>query len=315
MTLKVPTKKLMTELKLKQEDIKPFKEELASLAATIDQQLKKILPPISTAPSKIHEAMTYSIFAGGKRIRPILCLQTAKLFSASLPQDIFIPACVLEMVHTYSLIHDDLPCMDDDDLRRGQPTNHKKFGEAFAVLAGDALLTYAFECLSTKIREPAKAIKTIQALSKALGTKGMIGGQVLDIQGETQSEPTIKDVEQIHNWKTGALLQSSMVLGAIMADAPEHDIEKIKKIGLLFGRLFQITDDILDIESSSKTLGKTVNKDIDSNKVTYPRIIGLEKSKALASQLAQEINTELSSYGGKSFFLKTLVDYMVIRKY
>ncbi|PCJ59438.1 MAG: hypothetical protein COA79_10325 [Planctomycetota bacterium] len=300
------------ELNIKAQD---FKSELTSLASTVEDKLKSLLPTSDSSPNKIHEAMLYSVLAGGKRIRPILCIQTAKLFSDTLSEDLLIVACALEMVHTYSLIHDDLPSMDDDNLRRGKPTNHKKFGEALAILSGDALLTFSFECLSSKLKDDSKALKCIKLLSHALGTNGMIGGQVLDIEGERQSSPTIKNVEQIHNWKTGALLQASMALGAIMSDAPENDVENIKEIGLLFGRLFQITDDILDIESTSQALGKTTKKDLDKNKITYPRVIGLEKSKVLASELAEQIKAEIAVYGVKSQFLSNLVDFIVIRKH
>jgi geranylgeranyl diphosphate synthase type II len=232
-----------------------------------------------------------------------------KTTTNALPQ-----ACALEMVHTYSLIHDDLPAMDNDDLRRGKPTNHKKYDEATAILAGDALLTFAFEHLANDIKDPNIAIQSIKCLSQAIGTKGMIGGQVMDMQGEKNKNPTIDDVNQIHQKKTGALLQASMVLGAIAAEADTKTIKIIQEVGAKLGCAFQIADDILDLESSAEKLGKSVKKDLKENKITYPRIIGIEKSKAKAIELINEAHQLLISFGEKADALKSLATYIIDRK-
>lgn len=291
-----------------------LEETLNSYSKLIDAELNRILPHISEVPPRIHESVRYSIFAGGKRIRPILCLMTfqmlcSKKIELALPQ-----ACALEMIHTYSLIHDDLPAMDNDDLRRGKPTNHKQFDEATAILAGDALLTYAFEHLSTQISNPQIAIQSIKNLSQAIGTKGMIGGQVMDMLGEKIKAPTLEDVEQIHKRKTGALLQSSMVLGALAAETDATTLGKISEIGQKLGVTFQIADDILDLESTAAILGKTVKKDLSVNKITYPRVLGLEVSKEKAKNMANDISDLLDQFGEKSNLLKLLTQFIIDRK-
>ena len=288
--------------------------QLKLYAQTVDKELDRVLPTVSVKPSLIHESVRYSIFAGGKRIRPILCLMTFEMLSANDIKIAMAQACALEMIHTYSLIHDDLPAMDNDDLRRGKPTNHKKFDEATAILAGDALLTFAFEHLATEVINPQTAIKSIQCLSKAIGTKGMIGGQVMDMQGEKNNNPTLDDVEQIHLRKTGALLQASMVLGAIAAEADAKTIKIIQDIGAKLGCAFQIADDILDLESSPEKLGKSVKKDLQVNKITYPRIMGIENSKIKANDLIKEACQLLSTFGNKSDHLKSLANYIIDRK-
>lgn len=286
---------------------------LGTYVKTVDAELDRVLPKTSLTPSLIHESMRYSIFAGGKRIRPILCLMTAEMLSGNTTKVALTQACAIEMVHTYSLIHDDLPAMDNDDLRRGKPTNHKKFDEATAILAGDALLTFAFELLATDIQNPNIAINSIKCLSQAIGTKGMIGGQVMDMQGEKNKSPTIDDVNQIHQRKTGALLQASMVLGAIATEAENKTVNIIQEVGAKLGCAFQIADDILDLESSPEKLGKSVKKDIKVNKITYPRILGIEKSKQKAKDLIGEVHHLLLPFGEKADSLKSLATYIIDR--
>jgi geranylgeranyl diphosphate synthase type II len=300
---------------LKQAEVSiTLKSTLATYANIVETELNRILPPISDVPSRIHESVRYSIFAGGKRIRPILCLMTFQMLSEKKIETALPQACALEMIHTYSLIHDDLPAMDNDDLRRGKPTNHKQFDEATAVLAGDALLTFAFEHLSTQIKDPKIAIQSIKNLSQAIGTHGMIGGQVLDMLGEKIQNPTIDDVEQIHKRKTGALLQSSMVLGAIAAEADQTILKVISSIGEKLGIVFQIADDILDLESTAEVLGKTVKKDLAVNKITYPRVLGVKTSKIKSQEIVSEIMKQLDQFGEKSKLLKTLTQFIIDRK-
>lgn len=296
--------------------IKPFSlsSHLKSYVKIIDAELDKILPMATEKPSLIHESMRYSIFAGGKRIRPILCLMTFEMLSSLSNKKALAQACALEMIHTYSLIHDDLPAMDNDDLRRGKPTNHKKYDEATAILAGDALLTFAFEHLASAIPNPQIAINSIKCLSQAIGTIGMIGGQVMDMQGEKKKQPTIDDVNQIHQRKTGALLQASLLLGAIAAETNTKTIEIIKEVGAKLGCAFQIADDILDLESTPEKLGKSVKKDIQVNKITYPRIIGLEKSKLKANELIKDVHHLLIPFGEKADPLKSLATFIIDRK-
>lgn len=290
-----------------------IKEDIAKTNLLIESCLKELLPEVTENPEILHESMRYSTFAGGKRIRPFLCLKTHELFDTINQEEAIIVASSLEMIHTYSLIHDDLPMMDNDDLRRGKPTNHKVYGDDIAILAGDALLTYAFEVISTKVTNASKAIKIIQTLSKAIGSVGMIGGQVLDVKGEGKAEPTAQDVEDIHTRKTGALLQASMVMGAICGNASSDDINRIASIGIKLGKTFQIVDDILDIESNAKVLGKSIQKDLQSKKITYPRVFGLEKSKALTKEITKQILEELQYFGNKANTLNALANYLASR--
>lgn len=291
-----------------------LQKKLNELANLIDSHLDQFLPKDKELPPLIHESMRYSIFAGGKRLRPILCLLTYEMLGGEQINEAIVQACSLELVHTYSLIHDDLPAMDNDDLRRGKPTNHIKFDEATAILAGDALQTFAFELLSSNVKDPDIALLSIKCLSRAIGTKGMIGGQVLDMQGEKIKSPTITDVEMIHQRKTGALLQASLEMGAIAAQASGPTLFEISKIGALLGYAFQIADDLLDLESSSEDLGKTVHKDQKVNKITYPRIAGIENAKLKARELTDEAIKLLEKYEEKAELLISLASYIVERK-
>lgn len=281
--------------------------------AAIEAALEKLLPPEETPPPSIHRAMRYSVFAGGKRIRPILCLEAARMFTQSLEGGIHA-GCALEFIHTYSLIHDDLPALDNDDLRRGKPTCHKAFTEALAILAGDALLTLAFQTLANAPIEPARRVRVIAEISAAAGTvNGMVGGQVADVEaeGKTVSAATL---EYIHRSKTAALIRGSVVAGGIAGGAPDQDIERLRRFGENIGWVFQVVDDILDVEESSAALGKTAGKDQARHKATYPALYGLEKSRQIASELEAKAMGELASYGERAERLRQLAQFLVARR-
>ncbi len=263
----------------------------------IDAALEKWVPEVSQNPSRIHEAMRYSLFAGGKRVRPLLAIAAAEAVSEST-DGVEHAACALELIHTYSLIHDDLPALDNDDLRRGRPTCHKVFGDAMAILAGDALLTLAFETLS-KLQgvDADRRIQLVAELATASGTVGgMIGGQVNDIQGEGQP-PTAELLDSIHRAKTGALLRASVRTGAIYAGAHEAKLAALTDFGEHIGLAFQIVDDVLDIEESSETLGKTAGKDAQQQKITFPAVYGLDRSRAMADQERTSAHAALDIFG------------------
>jgi geranylgeranyl diphosphate synthase type II len=262
--------------------VTPLAEFLREQQRLVDAALDRLTPTESTPPETIHRAMRYSLFAGGKRIRPILCMQAAAAVSDDAP-GVIDAACSLEMIHTYSLIHDDLPALDNDDFRRGKPTCHKVFGDAMAILAGDALFTLAIQTL-VRIEGPdaARKVALIGELSFASGTvEGMIGGQVTDIEGERQP-PTAELLDRIHRAKTGALLRASVRMGAICAGATEAELEAISRYGEHAGLAFQIVDDILDVEESSEALGKTAGKDAAQGKITFPAVYGLDVSRGMA---------------------------------
>ena len=279
----------------------------------VDAALEQFLPPESTRPASIHQAMRYSVFAGGKRIRPILCLETARIFTPDIAAALH-PACAIEMIHTYSLIHDDLPALDNDDLRRGKPTCHKKFGEAAAILAGDALLTLAFETISATPVAAAQSVAIVKEVSSAAGTiNGMVGGQVADIEAERQKiQPEM--LEYIHRSKTAALIRASVTAGALCASAPADDVARVRRFGETIGWAFQVTDDILDVEESSAALGKTAGKDIAQQKATYPAIHGLQRSHEIAHDLATKAIAELAPYGDAASRLRAIAEYLVLRR-
>jgi geranylgeranyl diphosphate synthase, type II len=279
----------------------------------VDAALEQFLPPESTRPASIHQAMRYSVFAGGKRIRPILCLETARIFTPDIAAALH-PACAIEMIHTYSLIHDDLPALDNDDLRRGKPTCHKKFGEAAAILAGDALLTLAFETISATPVAAAQSVAIVKEVSSAAGTiNGMVGGQVADIEAERQKiQPEM--LEYIHRSKTAALIRASVTSGALCAAAPADDVARLRRFGETIGWAFQVTDDILDVEESSAALGKTAGKDIAQQKATYPAIHGLQRSHEIAHDLATRAIAELAPYGDAAGRLRAIAEYLVLRR-
>lgn len=289
------------------------KEYLAAQTALVDATLDRLVPSESTPPENIHRAMRYSLFAGGKRVRPILCIAAANCIADS-PAGVESAACSLELIHTYSLIHDDLPALDNDDLRRGRPTSHKVFGEAMAILAGDALLTLAFEVLSKleSVGDTAKAA-LIRELATASGTVGgMIGGQVHDIEGEGQT-PTATLLERIHRAKTGALLRASVRMGAIYAGASHSQFDALSDFGEHIGFAFQIVDDILDVTQPSEALGKTAGKDAAQHKITFPAVYGLEASISMAEKERLAAHMAIEQFGDRASRLRELADLIVQR--
>ena len=284
-------------------------EYLSHQQRRIDETLQRLVPPESMPPESIHKAMRYSLFAGGKRIRPILCIVAAETISDS-PAGIEPVACTLELIHTYSLIHDDLPALDNDDFRRGVLTCHKVFGEAMAILAGDALLTLAFQVLAQSGSPP----HLIAELAVAAGTLGgMIGGQVNDIEGEGKP-PDAKLLGAIHHAKTGALLKASLRMGAIYAGSNDGQLEALSHYGEHIGLAFQIVDDVLDVEQSSEALGKTAGKDAQQHKITFPAVYGLERSRAMAEEERLAARSAVELFGDRANRLRELADYIVHRK-
>src|SRR6202049_103171 len=279
----------------------------------VDAALDRLLPLEKTQPASIHEAMRYSVFAGGKRIRPILCLETARIFAADVTPARH-PGCAIEFIHPYSLIHDDLPALDNDDLRRGKPTCHKKFGEATAILAGDGLLTLAFQIIGESSTSAERTLAILQEVSSAAGTvKGMVGGQVADLESEGKRvEP--QTLEYIHRAQTAALIRASVSTGAISAGAGIADVARLRKFGETIGWAFQVTDDILDVEESSAALGKTAGKDIAQQKATYPAVFGVAQSHEIAAKLANDAIAQLDSFGERASRLRALAEFLVQRR-
>jgi geranylgeranyl diphosphate synthase type II len=293
-----------------------LKEYLGKKREVVDTALQGYLPETQGPAADLVRAMRYSLFAGGKRLRPILCLAAAEAVGGKDAEALPV-ACALEMIHTYSLIHDDLPVMDDDDLRRGKPTSHKVFGEALALLAGDALLTEAFRVMTSAPIEgsvsPRLRLRAVDLISRAAGREGMVGGQVVDIQseGKTVDFPT---VETMHNRKTGALIRASVTTGALLGGGTESQISCLSTYGKKIGLAFQISDDILDIEGDSETLGKTVGADEQRGKMTYPALIGLEKSKEIRAGLVQAATESLKGLDGRAEPLRVIARYIIERK-
>jgi geranylgeranyl diphosphate synthase type II len=283
-------------------------------AALTDRALEELLPSVETVPASIHGAMRHSTFAGGKRLRPVLAMQAAITIAGRLPKGIERLGAAIEMLHTYSLIHDDLPALDNDDLRRGKPTCHKAFGEAIAILAGDALQTRAFEVLAGLECPPAAAVKIIGLIACAVGTvDGMIGGQVLDIESE-HLKPTAHLVEAIHRAKTGALIRVSVVAGGVYAGATAEDAARLDLFGRKAGLAFQIVDDVLDMTVDSAHLGKTAGKDLATEKATWPAVFGIEQSQRDAALLVEEAFAALAPYGSRAEGLKAVARYLVERE-
>ena len=278
----------------------------------VDRALNQLLPKESREPKVIHKAMHYSVFAGGKRLRPVLVVAAAE--ACGLRGESVLPtACALELIHTYSLVHDDLPAMDDDDLRRGRPTSHKVFGEAIAILAGDALLTHAFKLAS-------KNGKIVEVIANGSGTEGMVGGQVLDIQmeGGKWKKIPVKDraraLRAIHENKTAALLTASVLAGALLARAPEKKLKSLREYGRSVGLAFQVADDILDVTADKKLLGKK-GSDAANKKLTYVSLYGLERAKRMALELSRRAKGSLKVFGKRGWVLNDLADYIVERTY
>lgn len=286
-----------------------MKNELSERITVVDTSLDELLPQYDNPQSVIYDAMRYSIFAGGKRLRPILMWETARIFGKEW-DCVKELACALEMIHTYSLIHDDLPAMDDDDMRRGMPTNHIKFGEDIAILAGDALLNKAFE-VALLSKNP-NAYKALQVLANSSGTEGMIGGQVVDLQSEGK-DIELSRLQYIHSLKTGALIRSACVIGAILAGASEKEISAIDEFAKNLGIAFQIRDDILDVTGSADELGKPIGSDEECDKNTYVKLCGIEKSEMLVNEYSQKAIKALSIFGNGAYFLIKLTDYLINR--
>lgn len=291
-------------------DINKF---LTESAQSVEKALSQWVPSARTKPSTLHESMRYSLFAGGKRIRPAVAIASSLACGgtreAALPM-----ACAVECIHTYSLIHDDLPCMDDDDFRRGKPTNHKVYGEGVAVLAGDALLTIAFEMLLHA--EPVSRYshkEFLKDLTEASGSRQLIAGQVADLEGEGRTDRKVADLKFIHERKTSALLQCSARLGGMAANATPEQLQALTDFGYKVGLAFQVIDDILDVTQTSEKLGKTAGKDEDVGKLTYPSLIGLEKSRDYAGKLTREAFECLEIFGDRGEYLDGLARYLLTR--
>lgn len=297
-----------------------LKQVLEQGREAADAALEQLLPPATQHPTSIHQAMRHSVFAGGKRLRPILCMEAGRMIGAplrgdgSLPVGIELVGAALEMLHTYSLIHDDLPALDNDDLRRGRPTCHRAFGEAIAILAGDALQTQAYEVLA-QIACPAEArVAIIREVAHATGTiDGMIGGQVVDLEAE-HKKPDLATLEYIHRSKTAALITASVVSGGMYAGATVADIARLRTYGQSIGLAFQIVDDVLDLTQTSEQLGKTAGKDTAAEKTTYPALFGIDESIHKANALVDQACAELNEYGSAASTLKDLARFLVERK-
>jgi len=286
---------------------------LSGSRALIELELNNLLPSTASAPEKIHQAIRWSVFAGGKRFRPALLLAAGQAFSASV-EDLIRTACAFEMVHTYSLIHDDLPAMDDDDLRRGRPTCHVRFDEATAILAGDALQTIAFRTIAEDERLDAETrIALISELARAAATpEGMVAGQALDMEAETR-QVTGAQLEEIHRFKTGALIVAAARCGAIIGKASESELAAVTNYGSQLGLLFQITDDLLDVTATAEDLGKTPGKDAESNKATYPGLYGMEETRAAAIQAHRDACEVLDQIDRPTDVLRRIADYILNR--
>jgi len=295
-------------------DLKAYLKERCTL---VDEALDRFLPKADELPFSLHKSMRYSVFAGGKRIRPILMLAACDAVGGDI--SLAMPAaCAMEMIHTYSLIHDDLPAMDDDDFRRGNPTNHKVFGEAIAILAGDALLTEAFILMSrvepSASLPPEAVLRVIQEISHCAGSHGMVGGQVVDMESEGKAEMDLATVQYIHTHKTGALIKASVKAGAILGGADEARLASLTTYGEAIGLAFQIADDILDIEGTTEEIGKDAGSDEARGKATYPAVMGLAESKKRAVELVDMALESLAGFDHRANPLRDIATYIVKRK-
>ncbi len=292
-----------------------LKTYLRTRQGEIDRALNRYLPKANTKPATLHKAMRYSLFAGGKRLRPILCLAAAEACRGNIGNALPL-ACALECIHTYSLVHDDLPSMDNDDFRRGRPTCHKVFGEGIAVLAGDALLTIAFEIVSKAKPAPRYDMSTLLSeTAVAAGSQKLIAGQVADLEAEGKNVKR-DQLQFIHENKTAAILKSSVRLGAMSANAEAKKLSAITRFGQRLGLAFQIIDDILDVTQTSEILGKSAGKDVAAKKATYPAVIGLDKSRAEARRLTRQAHDTLSVFAGRDAEpLHALANYLLEREY
>lgn len=294
-------------------DLKAYLEERRGL---VNRTLEAYIPAVRGPAFRVVQAMHYSLFAGGKRLRPILCLAAAEAVGGD-PSEVLAVACALEMIHTYSLIHDDLPAMDDDDLRRGQPTCHKKFDEATAILAGDGLLTAAFDIMAESASRfegrERDLLAVIQLIAAAAGYPGMVGGQMLDLQAEGR-KVTARELETIHRMKTGALLTASVRSGAVMAGGTRAEITALTSYGEKFGLAFQVTDDLLDVEGEAGEMGKATGMDAQRHKATYPGILGREEARELARRLVETAVADLDNFGPVAEPLREIARYLLVRR-
>lgn len=292
-----------------------FNEYMVAKAMAVNEALDKAVP--LRYPEKLHESMRYSLLAGGKRVRPVLCIAACELVGGT--EELAMPvACAVEMIHTMTLLHDDFPCLDNDDMRRGQPTNHKVFGEGTALLAGVALLSIAFEHIAVSTSKTVgndTISRLVFELGRTTGSEGIMGGQFLDLASEGDASVDLETLEWIHNHKTAVLLECSVVCGAIIGGAAEDEIERIRRYASCVGILFQVVDDILDVTKSSEELGKTAGKDLIGDKATYPKLMGLEKSKQFSVELLNRAKGQLSCFDpAKAAPLLALADYIAFRQ-
>ncbi|GJP38918.1 hypothetical protein CLOM_g23330 [Closterium sp. NIES-68] len=292
-----------------------FEAYMRAKAIAVNQALDAAVP--LQYPERIHEAMRYSLLAGGKRVRPCLCIAACELVGGS-QETAMAAACATEMIHTMSLIHDDLPCMDNDDFRRGKPTNHKVYGEDVAVLAGDAMLSFAFEHVARATPSsvpPERIVRVIADLGKAVGSEGLVAGQIVDLDSENDPTVGVERLEYIHRHKTAALLEVAVVAGAVLGGAREEQVARLRKYAQFIGLGFQVVDDILDVTKSTEELGKTAGKDLAQDKATYPKLLGLEQSKQLAADLIRQAKEQLSEFDQrKAAPLLGLADFIAYRQ-
>jgi geranylgeranyl diphosphate synthase type II len=284
-----------------------LKAYLKARSRRVDRYLNRLLPGRGKFPPSVHKAMRYSVFAGGKRLRPVMAITAYEAFGGK-GETVYPAACALEMMHTFSLIHDDLPCMDDDDFRRGKPTSHKVFGEAMAVLAGDALCIHAFEILGRY-----SGLPLVEEVGRALGTGGMLGGQVVDIESEGRKDITAHTVNYIHQHKTAALIATSLRVGALLARTRKKDLDMITSYGKCIGLAFQIVDDVLDLVSTTERLGKDAGSDVQNKKATYPALFGIEKSQKKARALISQSKKVILPMGKRGEVLSLIADFIVDR--
>jgi geranylgeranyl diphosphate synthase, type II len=294
-----------------------LKKYLKDRCLLVDEALGRYLPAADDLPRSLHKSMRYSVFAGGKRVRPILLLASCEAVGGDV-NSAMPAACAMEMIHTYSLIHDDLPAMDDDDFRRGNPTNHKVFGEAIAILAGDALLTEAFILLSNPQylgnAEAARLLPVVHEIARCAGSWGMVGGQVVDMESEGKPDIDLATVQYIHTHKTGALIKASVKAGAILGGADGARLDAMTRYGEAIGLAFQIADDILDIEGTTEEIGKDAGSDEARGKATYPAVVGIVEAKRRASELVEMAMDALSGFDAKADPLREIAKYVVYRK-
>jgi len=290
-----------------------FQERYKELQQFVEAGLERFLPPEGEGPPRLREAMRYSLFAGGKRLRPVLLLEAYGLHGGTRLEKEALPlACALEMIHTFTLIHDDLPAMDNDDFRRGRPTNHRVFGEAMAILAGDALFNQAFMTALEAQIPPERLLQALRILTKKSGLGGVIGGQVYDLEGEG-TQPTLEGVRRIHECKTAALIQAPLMMGAVAAGAGEEEVARMEQVGYHMGLAFQMMDDYLDEVGDAVTLGKTPGKDRAQGKLTYPAVRGLEGTLEDARKEMEQAWALLAAYGDRAWFLRDLGRFILER--